>query len=129
MTALSDLDAVHHWCTVGAQAALDKKATAPVILDVGDALSITDAFLITSAGNERQVRTIVEEIEAALKRAGGPAPIRVEGLREGQWVLMDYGDFVVHVFLQDVREFYDLEHLWSDAPRFVPGTLELAAGS
>jgi ribosome-associated protein len=129
MTVFSDLDVVHHWCTLAAQAALDKKATDPIVLDVGDALAITDAFLITSAGNDRQVRTIVEEVEAALKRAGGPAPIRVEGLREGQWVLMDYGDFVVHVFLQEMREFYDLEHLWSGAPRFAPGALGVAAAT
>jgi ribosome-associated protein len=117
MTARPDLDEVHRWCELAAQAAADKKAVDTVILDVGEVLAITDSFVITSAPNERQVRTIVEEVEKQLKGVGGPAPLRVEGLREAQWVLLDYGDFVVHVFLDEVRAFYDLERLWSDAPR------------
>ncbi len=117
MTVRADLDDVHRWCELAARAASDKKATDTVILDVGAVLAITDAFVITSAANDRQVRTIVEEIERQLKEAGGPGPRRVEGLREAQWVLLDYGDFVVHVFLDEVRSFYDLERLWSDAPR------------
>ena len=112
-----DLDDVHRWCAIAAHAAADKKAAETVILDVGAVLAITDAFVITSGANDRQVRTIVEEIERQLKEAGGPAPLRIEGLREAQWVLVDYGDFVVHVFLEEVRAFYDLERLWSDAPR------------
>ena len=111
------MDDVHHWCAVAAHAAADKKASDTVILDVGAVLAITDAFLITSGTNDRQVRTVVEEIERQLKDAGGPSPLRVEGLREAQWVLMDFGDFVVHVFLDEIRAFYDLERLWSDAPR------------
>ena len=118
MTARSDLHDVHHWCTVAARAASDKKATNPVVLDVGRVLAITDAFVIASAPNDRLVRTIVEEIEARIKSEDGSAPIRVEGLREAQWVLMDYGDFVVHVFHEEMRAYYDLERLWSDAPRF-----------
>ena len=118
MSVRSDLDDVHRWCELAARAASDKKATDTVILDVGAVLAITDAFVITSAANDRQVRTIVEEIERQIKEAGGPAPLRVEGMREAQWVLLDYGDFIVHVFLDDVRSFYDLERLWSDAPRF-----------
>jgi ribosome-associated protein len=117
MTLYPDLDALQQWWAVAAQAADSKKATNTIVLDVGAVLAITDAFIITSAPNDRQVRTIVEEIEAAVKRAGGPSPIRIEGLREAQWVLMDYGDFVVHVFLQEARDYYDLERLWSDAPR------------
>jgi ribosome-associated protein len=78
---------------------------------------ITDSFVITSAPNDRLVRTIAEEVERRVKEAGGPAPLRVEGLREAEWVLLDYGDFVVHVFLEETRRFYDLERLWADAPR------------
>jgi ribosome-associated protein len=117
MTAPTDLDIVHRWCALAAQAAADKKATDPVVLDVGPVLAITDAFVITSAPNDRLVRTIVEEVERRLKESGGPVPLRIEGRREAQWVLMDYGDFVVHVFNEDMRAYYDLERLWSDAPR------------
>ena len=105
------------WCEVAAQAAAAKKGEDTVILDVGRVLAITDAFVITSAPNDRLVRAIADDVEEAVKVAGGPAPLRVEGLREGQWVLMDYGDFVVHVFVEEMRRFYDLERLWADAPR------------
>ena len=71
-----------------------------MILSVGKVLAITDAFVITSGSNPRQVRTIVEEVEEQVKRAGGPAPLRIEGLDDARWVLMDYGDFVVHVLLE-----------------------------
>lgn len=84
---------------------------------VGDVLAILDAFVITSATNDRLVRTLVNEIERAIGEAGGPKPQKVEGLDKLEWVLMDYGDFVVHVFLEASRRFYDLEHLWSDVPR------------
>ena len=110
------LDAIRHWVTTAARAASNKKAEDTVVLDVGDVLSITDAFVITSGSNRRQVLTIAEEVEAQVKDVGGPAPIRVEGLSDAQWVLLDYGDFVVHVFLDEVRRYYDLERLWADAP-------------
>jgi ribosome-associated protein len=71
--------------------------------------------VITGASNTRLVRTIAEEVELQVKRSGGPAPLRIEGLDDLRWVLLDYGDFVVHVFLDEVREFYALERLWSDA--------------
>ena len=128
MNARTDLDLVHHWCAMAAQAASDKKASAVVILDVGEVLAITDSFVIASASNDRQVRTIVDEIEAKVKESGGPSPLRVEGKREAQWVLMDYGDFVVHVFLEEVRAYYDLERLWSDAPRVPWEHQAVAAG-
>src|SRR4051794_6014893 len=115
-TRRSDLDQVRQWCVTAAQAADDKKGEDTVILEVGSVLAIADAFVITSGANARQVRTIVEEVENQVKESGGPAPIRIEGLDDARWVLMDYGDFVVHVFLQEVREFYDLERLWGDAP-------------
>jgi ribosome-associated protein len=110
------LDDIRHWVTTAARAASAKKAEDTVVLDVSDVLSITDAFVITSARNRRQVLTIAEEVEAQVKATGGPAPIRVEGLSDAQWVLLDYGDFVVHVFLDEVRRYYDLERLWADAP-------------
>ena len=102
--------------TTAARAASAKKGEDILVLDVGDVLAITDAFVITSGRNRRQVVTIAEEVEAQVKDIGGPAPIRVEGLTEAQWVLLDYGDFVVHVFLDEVRRYYDLERLWADAP-------------
>ena len=110
------LDTIRHWVTAAARAASAKKAENTVVLDVGDVLSITDAFVITSGNNRRQVLTIAEEVEAQVKAVGGPSPIRVEGLTDAQWVLLDYGDFVVHVFLDEVRRYYDLERLWADAP-------------
>src|SRR5581483_6890867 len=88
-----------------------------VVLEVCKVLAITDAFVITSGANSRQVRTIAEEVEDAVKAGDGPSPIRIEGLDDARWVLLDYGDFVVHVFLDEARRFYDLERLWSDAPR------------
>jgi ribosome-associated protein len=88
-----------------------------VILQVGEVLAIVDAFVITSAPNTRQVATIAQEIEDRIKAAGGGGPLRVEGMDDQRWVLLDYGDVVVHVFLQEVREYYELERLWSDVPR------------
>jgi len=81
-------------------------------------LGITDAFVVTSGANPRQVRTIRDEVERQLKLAGEGKPLSVEGLDDALWVLMDYGDFLVHVFLEEARRFYDLEHLWGDAPRW-----------
>ena len=128
-----ELDIVHHWCEVAAQAAASKKADDTVILDVGSVLAITDSFVITSAPNVRLVRAIAEEIERRIKEEGGLSPRRVEGHREGEWILLDYGDFVVHVFLEETRRFYDLERLWADAPRVTwdeefPAAAAAAAG-
>jgi ribosome-associated protein len=102
---------------VAAGAADEKLGQDTVVLAMGELLGVVDAFVVTSGRNLRQVRTLVEEVERRVKAAGGPSPYRVEGLRDGSWVLMDYGDFVVHVFLQETRDFYDLEHLWAGAPR------------
>jgi ribosome-associated protein len=112
-----ELDEIRRWVEAAARAAAAKKGEETVVLEVGHVLAITDAFVITSGTNTRQVRTIAEEVEAKVKEAGGPSPLRIEGLDDGQWVLMDYGDFVVHVFLDETRRYYDLERLWSDAPR------------
>src|ERR1039458_5563432 len=100
-----------------AVAASSKTADSTVVLDVGDLLGITDHFVITSGSNVRQVRTIAEEIELRVKEQGGGSPRYVEGLDDARWVLLDYGQFVVHVFLAEARRYYDLERLWADAPR------------
>jgi ribosome-associated protein len=110
------LDEIMHWVMTAARAASAKKGEETIVLDVGGVLGITDAFVVTSGRNRRQVLTIAEEVEAQVKAVGGPAPLRVEGLTDAQWVLLDYGDFVVHVFLDEVRRYYDLERLWGDSP-------------
>lgn len=102
---------------VAARAAAEKIATDVVVLDVGDIIGITEAFVIASGTNTRQVRSICDEVELALKIEADLAPLRIEGLKDASWVLVDYGLLVVHVFLTETREFYDLERLWSDAPR------------
>ena len=85
------------------------------MLDVGDIISITEMFVLVSATNTRQVKTIAEEIELALKIDDGVGPRAVEGLGDATWVLMDFGDVIVHVFLAETREYYDLDRLWADA--------------
>jgi ribosome-associated protein len=100
-----------------AEAADSKLGQDTVVLAMTELFGVVDAFVITSAANTRHVRTLVEEIERSIKAAHELAPGRVEGLQDATWVLMDYGDFIVHVFLQETREYYDLEHLWSGAPR------------
>ncbi len=102
---------------VAARAAADKLGTDVVILDVGDIIGITEAFVLASGSNTRQVRTICDEVEFALKVEADLSPRSVEGLADASWVLVDYGVLIVHVFLTETREFYDLERLWSDAPR------------
>jgi ribosome-associated protein len=102
---------------VAARAAADKKGESTVVLEMGPLLAVTDAFVITSGGNARQVRTIAEEVEERVKAAGAGGPHRVEGLDDARWILLDYGDVVVHVFLEEARHYYDLERLWADAPR------------
>lgn len=100
-----------------AQAAADKKAENIVIIDVADQLVITDAFLVASAPNERQVIAIVDAIEEALLGLPEKAkPVRREGERAGRWVLLDYVDIVVHVQHDEEREFYSLDRLWRDCP-------------
>jgi len=98
-----------------ANAALDKKALGLVILKVKEISSFTDYFIICSGSSDRQVKAISDSVESVLKKSG-VLPLGIEGARTGQWVLMDYGDVVVHVFYEPVREFYDIERLWSDAP-------------
>jgi ribosome-associated protein len=107
---------VERWAITAARAADDKKAADTVVLNVSHLLGITDAFVVTSGANDRQVRTIAEEVERQVKEGNGPSPRRIEGLGEATWVLMDYGDFVVHIFQAEQRDFYELERLWADAP-------------
>lgn len=97
------------------------------MLDVGDIISITEYFVITSGTNTRQVKTIAEEIEEVLKVYAEVAPRAIEGLSDASWVLLDYGVIVVHVFLDETREYYDLDRLWSDAPRVDWQSLDIAA--
>ena len=97
-------------------AALDKKALEPMLLDVRGLCSYTNYVLVVSGRSDRQVDAIAEGVNIALKEQGHRS-LGTEGLRSGQWVLLDFGDFVVHVFHHPVREHYDLEGLWIDAPR------------
>jgi ribosome-associated protein len=96
--------------------ALDRKALEPVLLDVRELCSFCNYQLVISGRSDRQVDAIADGISAGLKLEG-MRPIGSEGARSGQWSLLDYGDFVVHVFLHSAREHYDLEGLWNDAPR------------
>jgi ribosome-associated protein len=98
----------------------DRKAMDVVVLDMRDASSITDYFLICSGGSERQVRAIADAIDEQLGSLG-LASLGVEGYREGHWILMDYGDVIVHVFSEDTRDYYDLERLWANAPKIDVG--------
>lgn len=105
------------------RAVLDKKAENVVILGVHKLTSLADAFIICSGKSNRQVMAIAEHIKTSLKKQNIPA-LRVEGLQEGHWVLMDYGDVIIHIFYEPMRSFYDLEGLWSDAPRLKTPALE-----
>ena len=101
---------------IAATAAAEKLATDIIAYDVSDQLVITDAFLLCSASNDRQVRSVIEEIEEKLAKAGAK-PVRREGEREGRWVLLDYLDVVIHVQHAEERVFYALERLWKDCPQ------------
>ena len=112
-----------------ATAASAKKAERIVILDVSKQLVITDHFVICSGNTHRQVRTIADEIERQLLEKHRVKPYRREGEREGTWILLDYVDFVVHVFRKEERDYYELERLWSDAEKipFEEESIEPAA--
>jgi ribosome-associated protein len=98
------------------KAASETKALEIVILDLREVASFTDFFVITSGTNERQIQAIADEVFERLKKAGTSAA-RVEGRRTAEWILLDYGDFIVHVFEDKARKFYDLERLWREAKR------------
>ncbi|WP_067130542.1 ribosome silencing factor [Microtetraspora malaysiensis] len=101
---------------VAAEAAAEKLADNIIAFDVSEQLVITDAFLLCSASNDRQVRAIVDEIEEKLRVEADAKPVRREGEREGRWVLLDYIDIVVHIQNEEERTFYALERLWKDCP-------------
>jgi len=104
---------------VAARAAAAKTDAETVVLDVGGVLAITGWFVVTSGRNARLVKTLAEEVELRVREAGGPSPLRIEGLAAREWILIDYGDFVVHVFSDEARAYYDLERLWADVGRSV----------
>ncbi len=108
---------------VAALAAEDKLASTITGIDVSDQLPLTDIFLIVSATNERQVGAIVDEVEDKLREAG-VRPVRREGAREARWVLIDFGDLVVHVQHEDEKHFYELERLWKDCPEIELGVVK-----
>jgi ribosome-associated protein len=97
------------------QCAADKKASEMVVLDLRQIASFAEFFIIASGSNQRQVQAISDEIEEQLKKQLSTRPVRIEGYSTAEWVLMDYGDFIVHIFNSEAREFYDLERLWRDA--------------
>lgn len=101
--------------TVAGRAAADKIAESVVALDVSGQMPLTDIFLIISADNERQVASIVDAVDEALREVDAK-PLRREGAREGRWVLLDYGDIVVHIQHEEERAYYELERLWKDCP-------------
>jgi ribosome-associated protein len=103
---------------VAARAASAKSGDAIALLDVGEIITIVDYFVLVSGSNTRLVRTIVDEVQQVMRAHDGSRPIGVEGLDDATWVLLDYGDVVVHVFLDTTRDYYDLDRLWADAPRF-----------
>lgn len=96
-------------------AAFDSKATDPVLLKVGPISSVADYFFICSGSSSRQVQAIAEKILEKVKKTGGFLPLGVEGKSQGHWLLIDYGDVIIHIFYKPVREFYDLEGLWIEA--------------
>jgi ribosome-associated protein len=107
-----------------ASAALDKKALQLVALDVHEVTSVADTFILLTGTSDRHARSIADGVVEAM-RAAGEKPMGIEGYDEGRWVLIDYGDVIVHVFQSEVREAYDLERLWSDAPPLELGVAAL----
>ena len=95
--------------------AAEKKAYDLLALDLREIASFTEFFLICSGANQRQVQAIADEIAEQLKKQLGSRAVRIEGYNTGEWVLLDYGDFIAHIFNKEAREFYDLERLWRDA--------------
>lgn len=107
-------DEVRQYAITAARAAAAKTGSDTLVLEVGDIIAITDYFVITAATNTRAVKAIADEVERQL-REQGQRPTQTEGLRDATWVLMDYGGFIVHVFLDETRSYYRLERLWADA--------------
>ncbi len=112
--------------TAAARAASDQLATDIIAFDVSEQLAITDAFVIASGSNDRQVKAIVDEVEDKLREIGAK-PVRREGERDGRWVLIDYGEIVVHIQHEEERQFYALERLWRDCPT-IPLPADVTSG-
>jgi ribosome-associated protein len=113
-TAFEDID---QEVQLAIRSAAEKKALNMIALDLREIASFTEIFIIASGANQRQVQAIADEINEQLKKQLDRKPVRIEGYAVGEWVLLDYGDFVVHLFDKDARDFYDLERLWRDARR------------
>ena len=107
----------------------DKKATRITVLDLRAIASFTEFFVIADGANQRQVQAIADDINEQLKKQAGRRPVRIEGYKSAEWVLLDYGDFIVHLFNKEARDFYDLERLWRDAGKVdLPETIKVSAG-
>jgi ribosome-associated protein len=119
-------DSIESRVRLAVAAALDKKAFDLDVLSVGELTSIADYFIITSASSERQAQAIADNIQSQLRDELKVKPLLVEGTTPGRWILIDFGDFIVHIFTEDVRRFYGLERLWGDAPNV---TAEYAEGA
>ena len=116
---------------VAARAADDKLAANVIVLEVGPVLAVCDHFVIASGASSRQVRAISEEVERRLQLECGVKPLRTEGRDDATWILLDYGDLIVHVFLEATRRYYDLERLWSDVGRleWIPEDSQVGAAA
>jgi ribosome-associated protein len=119
-------DSIESRVRLAVAAALDKKAFDLDVLSVGGLTSIADYFIITSANSERQAQAVADNILEQLRDQLKVKPLLVEGTTPGRWILLDFGDFIVHIFTEDVRRFYGLERLWGDAPNV---TAEYAEGA
>jgi ribosome-associated protein len=109
-------DSIESRVRLAVTAALDKKAFDLAVLAVGKLTSIADYFILTSASSERQAQAIADSILDKLREELSVKPLLVEGTTPGRWILLDFGDFIVHIFTEDCRRFYGLERLWGDAP-------------
>jgi len=128
--ALADAEPLDERLRAALHAASERKARDLVVLDLREVASFTDYFVITSGTNVRQVQAIADAVEEELRKRLHVKPARVEGYKSAEWVLLDYGDFILHVFEEKARRFYDLERLWRDAARVpVPAELAGAEGS
>ncbi len=113
----TSFDEIDEDVRLAVQCASEKKAVNMVALDLREIASFTEYFIIASGTNQRQVQAIADEINEQLKKQLNRRPVRIEGYSSAEWVLLDYGDFVVHLFDKEARDFYDLERLWRDARR------------
>ena len=115
--ARTQFDELDENVRLAVKCAADKKALNMIALDLRPVASFTEFFVICTATNQRQVQAIADEISEQLKKQLHQSPVRIEGYNAAEWVLLDYGDFVFHIFDKDAREFYDLERLWRDATK------------